>query len=229
MNYNRPDVYRSIHKALRKAMFEFSYAVGRTDYSDELELSHLNDLFNHLIHMLNSHGEKEDKICLPLLESKRPGCTAANEAEHEQIHKIITGLQYQMLGIIQFGKNVPKDRIWNFYYSVNEFISIYLKHMQMEEIDMTRLFYELCTDEELNEMSNNIIKSIHPNDMSLFMKYMLPSLLPQDRLDMLMHIKHTAPAMVLEGLMKICETELPELEFFDLQQMLVEEPQLVLN
>ena len=124
MNYNRPDVYRSIHKALRKAMFEFSYAVGRTDYSDELELSHLNDLFNHLIHMLNSHGEKEDKICLPLLESKRPGCTAANEAEHEQIHKIITGLQYQMLGIIQFGKNVPKDRIWTFYYSVIELVKV---------------------------------------------------------------------------------------------------------
>lgn len=227
INFNRPDVYRSIHKALRKAMFEFSYQTGKTNFEDPIAVQQLKAQFDELVNMLDMHGHKEDDICLPLLESKRIGITAHNENEHIRIHGVIEGLQQQMEELVKSPTANGFEKPWTFYYAVNEFISDYLMHMQLEEIEMTKLFYELCSDEEIAGMTEKIISSIPPQEMTVVAKHMLPALLPQDRIGMMTHVKQTAPPPAFQGMMMLCKSILTEAEYNQLEKALNTEKELV--
>lgn len=217
---NRPDVYRNIHKALRKALFDFSYATGRVDIESNETLRALSRQFDELFYLLDMHGHKEDTYSLPLLESKRPGCTKHNEEEHEQIHLELSGLKSQMNALLDAEAETRKDCYWNFYYSINSFISGYLMHMQMEEIVMTNLFYELCNDDELKGMTAAILSSLAPNDSMLIARYMIPSLEPAERIQMMSQIQRTAPAPAFTALLKMSEEILSENEYKQLHDNL---------
>ena len=220
IDVKRPDVYRSIHKALRKAMFEFSLSAGSVNYESDVAVHQLKKQFDELMQLLETHGEKEDTYSLPLLERKMPGASAENEEEHIRIHAEIEALKRKML---RFASVPAKERLaasWEFYYAINEFISGYLMHMQMEEIYVTHLFYELCTDEEIEQTTSAIVRSIPPSEMRLVARYMIPALYPADRYNMLRHIKETAPAVAFEGMMQLCKNILAREEYRELEEAL---------
>ena len=216
-NFSRPDVYRSIHKAIRKAMFDFSYTLGRMDIEQVGSRKLIKDRFEELVHFLDMHGHKEDVYSLPLLEMKKPGSTRHNEEEHLQIHEEIEGLKQQINSFLEATPEFRKDIYWNFYYAVNKFISGYLMHMQMEEIVMTNLFYELCSDDEIKGMTAAIIGSLTPADSMLVARFMIPSIEPFERLHMMSQIQFTAPPQAFEALLKLCSEVLSSDEFEALQ------------
>ncbi|HRH67437.1 MAG TPA: hemerythrin domain-containing protein [Bacteroidia bacterium] len=219
-NFNRPDVYRNIHKALRKVMFDFSYAAGRIDIWRDEQLQVLNRQFDAFVGILELHGAKEDNYSLPLLESKRAGSTKHNEEEHEQIQAEIEGLKQQMSALIDSREAHRTDCYWNFYYAVNNFISTYLMHMQMEEIVMTNLFYELCSDEELQAMTAAILNSLTPADSMMILPNMIPAIEPSERLHMMSRIRMTALPSAFDALMKLCKEVLPPVDFLELKEEL---------
>lgn len=56
---------------------------------------------------------------------------------------------------------------------------------------------------------------------------MLPSLLPTDRIGMMMHVKQTAPPPAFQGMMMLCKSVLTEAEFKQLEAALNKEIELV--
>ncbi|MBL0066716.1 MAG: hemerythrin domain-containing protein [Bacteroidetes bacterium] len=216
-NFSRPDVYRNIHKAIRKAMFDFAYTLGRLDIEQAPSRKVMKDRFDELVHLLDMHGHKEDVYSLPLLEMKKPGSTRHNEEEHVQIHGEIEGLKLQLSSLLDATPEIRRDIYWNFYYAINKFISGYLMHMQMEEIVMTNLFYELCSDDEIMGMTAAIIGSLTPADSMLVARFMIPSIEPFERLHMMSQIQVTAPPQAFEALLNLCREILSAEEFEALQ------------
>lgn len=202
----RVDIYSKVHKGLRKALFELSYAAGRTDYRNDEEIISLAKLFNEVVHFLEQHGRNEDLYQLPLLEMKNPGSTKHDDEAHRKIEKQIERLKQNFNNLVS---SIPKERSLKgevFYHLFNEFISTYLIHMQDEELYTAKLFHELCTDEELNSAFEKIVSNTSPQDMMLMLRYMIPAINRMERIELMVGIKKNAPQPAFNAIMILAQS-----------------------
>lgn len=202
----RVDIYTKVHKGLRRALFELSYAAGRTDHQSDEEVISLAKLFNEVTHFLEQHGRNEDLYQLPMLEEKMPGSTKHDDEEHKKNEVNLSRLKQSFNNLVS---STPKERALKgevFYHLLNEFISGYLIHMQQEELQTARLFYENCSDAELKSAFTQIIQNTSPQDMMLMLKYMIPSINRIERVELLRGIKMNAPKPAFNAVMILAQS-----------------------
>jgi hypothetical protein len=204
----RPDLYTKVHRALRKALFDLSYTFGHTDFRSDEEVALLQAKAAEVIHFLIEHGHKEDTYFLAPLEAKAPGSTAHDSAEHVVIEGRIEEMKKTFMGL----SNLPvAERLAageSFYFEYNRFISDYLRHMDEEEMITTKLFYEHCTNEELEQMGAALVASIPPADMMMMLHYMVPAMDATSRIEWARGIKPNVPPPAFAGLMAVAEKTL---------------------
>lgn len=204
----RPDTFRKVHKALRKTLFDTTYLAGRTDFTIDHELEALKTQLNELVHFLHMHAHKEEAYSLPLIEAKCPGASAHDHAEHEKIDQLIADLENRLSVVQASSLSVRHGLGYDFYLALNRFVSVYLMHMDEEETDTTAQTYALCTDEEIQGITRQIIASMSPADAALSYRYMIPSLHPGERTAFFREVQASAPPFVLENLLNVARTTL---------------------
>lgn len=203
MASKRFDIYTKVHKGLRKALFEFAYAAGRTDYLNDAEVKALHRLGKDVILFLNEHARNEESYQLPLLEKKVPGAAGHDHEEHERIDKLVLALERELDELAATPSSLRQERGESFYHSVNNFIAGYLVHMREEEFETTRLFYQHCTDDELRGALKLIVANMPPDVQQMTSRYILAAITPDERLEILNGVKATAPPHVLNGMLGI--------------------------
>lgn len=190
MNQPRMNLYGFPHKGLRNAISQLSQSAGNTDCSDQASLNALKALAEEVITLLGLHAHSEETVVLPALESKVPGSTAENLAEHAQLEKDIDVMQ-QTLNTIT--TDSTPDMISNFYTLVTNFQSKYLAHMAMEESKMNILIWDNFTDADLMGQHGQIMSSLTPEQVMMWFKYIVPALNPFERTIIMGGFKANAP------------------------------------
>jgi hypothetical protein len=215
---SRSDLYTRIHKGLRKALFDLAHAAGRTDYGNEEEWTRLKAQTAEALYFLKRHGEIEDTFFLPLLESKIPGATARDTAEHEEVDRQIDEINDAVTRLDALAAEADRREAGEeFYLLVNRFISDYLNHMHREESSMAPLYFAHCSEEELRTMLASIVAGNAPTDTMMMLRYTIPSIDPVERASFLGGIKQVAPAPAFAAMMNVVQGALHENDWERLQ------------
>ena len=206
------------HKGIRNALMKLILAAGNTDHASEDDLAGLYSLGRDAFTLLKTHARDENEVTLKALEDKLPGSSAHDLEEHELIEQDQAQLE-QLLEDIRQRKNTENDLIV-FYKKLNNFFSMYLKHMAHEESETQNLLWEHFTDEELAGHRTKIMQNLDPEILLLWFKYVIPAQNHRERSLLLRGFKANAPTEFFNRAIEVIRTVLPDGSYIQLRKAL---------
>lgn len=173
------DYYTTIHKSLRRLLFNFSMKLACSDFSDTLTCQQLNQELHALFVLLQSHAEHEKMHFHPLIAKKLNATTL--DTEHNQQDTIILELCHLSTAMTQTQNTTTRIEKSEFLYQqFNLFISDYLQHMAHEETLMPALLAN-HSEEELMVPLHHLFASLTQQEIQDSITYMLPAINPIER------------------------------------------------
>lgn len=196
----RLDLYRGIHKALRKAFADTLVGVGALDVEDEAALGAGLDAVEALLTLCRRHLDHENAFIHAALLRRRPTMALATAEDHDhhilQIDRLAA--QVQRLRVTgPAGRPPLADRL---YDELADFVQDNLAHMRVEERDNNAALWTLYSDAELADLHRDLVASIPPQEMVDVLRLMLPAFSPGERRALLADLQATLPPPVFEAL-----------------------------
>src|SRR3954451_11753546 len=176
MSSPRIDFYGNYHKALRRALFEFSARAGLLDYDDDAALAKLLNEFEQISRTLREHSVHEDEYMHPLLSKYAPEVQARMEQQHSRLDPELEVLEAQLRDIGS-APNRPAAGM-SFYAAINRHIGAYLEHLADEEDVANPILWERCPHDELVAAVTRFRSSFALDQVATSFEFMLPSLSP---------------------------------------------------
>lgn len=197
----RFNLYAGIHKALRAFMADTLLTVGRTDPTDDAELSRTVAQVDGLMALCANHVAHENTFVHPALEARCPGVCSRVAQEHvDHLHHI----QHLRDAAQALPSREADDReagLHALYLALALFLADNLQHMHTEETAHNAALWAAYTDAELVEVHNALVATIPPAEMMPVMRWMLPNLNAPERLAVMQEMRTGAPAPVFEGML----------------------------
>jgi len=206
----RFDIYSSIHKALRCYMGEVLAAVGRVDIDDDAEVEETASQVRGLIDVLSMHLDVENRFLHVAMHDRSPGSadkTAVDHAGHERSFERLEALS----GEAQFRTgDLRRAAVQQLYRELAVFIAENLEHMNYEEVENNAVLWLTHTDAELRQVEQAIVSGLSPEKKATVMRWMISSLSPAERAELLSKVRQSAPAPAFEGILAIAKRTLSE-------------------
>ncbi|MCO6480877.1 MAG: hemerythrin domain-containing protein [Phaeodactylibacter sp.] len=207
------------HKGIRNFLAQLSLQAGSIDYSSREAVAELKQRFEEVGLLLEEHAASENNFILPALEARVPGSAAHDEADHEELHQLQDSLLAQLNHILDSGAagEEAQQLGYAFYQGLSRLHAGHLEHMLEEETGTQVLMWQHFTDEEMMQVHGQVIRSIAPNVMLTWMKYILPAQAPAERLQLLGGLQANAPEPFFRQVMEVAKGVLstPELTWLE--------------
>lgn len=200
------DLYREVHKGLRRALAELTDATGSLDITDEAALAAMRTRFADLDMMLTTHHSHEEIGRLGELIAEHVDVDIARSIQdaHDWSDAALADLRNRVA-------NVQSDRdAAALYDAVVEFVAGYLSHMNDEEQVVMPALNAGADADELGQIVMQIRMSVPPPDMCTFLRYMLPAMNPEERASTLGGMKMGAPPEIFAMFWAAAEASLDE-------------------
>jgi DUF438 domain-containing protein len=198
------DLYREVHKGLRRALFEVVQCAGSLNADDADAVNSFQQLFADLDMMLVTHHAHEDGPALASLIAQHANDIAATvEAGHDDIEHELAQLRTMVATLDTTSAPDVYDRL-------AEFTTAYLAHMNVEERQVMPRLQAAATNDELMAITRTIRTSVPPPEMCVFLRSMLPAMNPEERVSMLGGMKMGAPPEIFELFWGVAETNLSD-------------------
>jgi len=199
----RVDIYAGIHKAMRAIMCDVLQAVGRTDVTDEAELSDSMLRVKELGQLCRKHLEHENAFVHTALAERCPGACDQAEADHvEHLHHI-GALEAAADELPRLPASERDAAALALYRQLALFVADNFQHMQMEEGRHNAALWSAYTDAELLELHGRIVASQPPHEALQVLRWMLPAMTPAERAQVLGGMQTQAPAPVFEAVLDV--------------------------
>ena len=148
----RIDLATTIHKCVRKILFEQAMLLARADYREESTCRDTCAALDRAFVMLREHADHEDRVIFPALAEidGALGCEAARqhlglEKHMRDIERTAAALRFATSSErLALGKELAQ--------SFNQFVAAQLAHMAFEEVELQAALWRAKTDEELAAM-----------------------------------------------------------------------------
>jgi hypothetical protein len=88
------------------------------------------------------------------------------------------------------------------YHQLGLFMADSLHHMYLEETDNNAVLWASYSDMQLVGIEMAIVATLTPEEHGMSMRWMLPSLTPSERLELMAGMRHGAPVQVFCGMME---------------------------
>lgn len=190
----RPDLYLFVHKGLRAFLSETLNRCGRLDTSDSDDVVQTLAQVRDLIALCRAHLDKEEQFMHPAIEARRPGAARHTAGDHSGHLRAFDELEANVRAVeLAIGPERSAAAL-RLYRYLALFVAENLEHMHAEEIENNETLWATHSDEELLALQQQIVGSIPPNEMSAFLRWMVPAMSPAERAVLLIGIKQAAPA-----------------------------------
>lgn len=199
----RHDIYATIHKALRLAMFDAVAASGRTDSTDPEDVTDVVVRVRELLQFCEDHLTTENTLLHPALEARRPGSTAQIAAEHVEHRAAIARLRRAVETLARAPSATRAGVARDLYRELAYFVGENLAHMHEEETHHNRVLWDAYTDAELLALEHAIKAHLTPEQMQRTLRWMLPAMTPAERTGLLSAVRAAAPAPVFDGIVAV--------------------------
>lgn len=188
------DLYREVHKGLRRALFGLCEAAGALDPSDTAARGAFVARFAELDSMLTlHHGHEDGEFFGDLISRVAPQFTTEMEAAHEKAVDDLAELRRAVIALGDGGGNADE-----LYDRVAAFLVDYLGHMAFEEHRVMTALSAGASFDELLAVQIGIRTTMPPTDMVVFMRSMLPAMNTEERTNMLGGMKAGAPPEIFD-------------------------------
>lgn len=214
----RVDFYGNYHKALRRALFEFSARAGLLDYDDDAALAKLLNEFERIARTLGEHSAQEDEYMHPLLRTYAPDVLAMMERQHSKLDPELDVLETHLRDIRDADDRSAAGMV--FYAALNRWIGAYLAHLADEEDVVNPILWERCPHDELAAAVASFHASFAIEQVATSFEFMLPALSPPERADLYKTVRDNAPRPVYDTLLGVAQKTLAATDYEDLQQRL---------
>jgi hypothetical protein len=215
----RIDFYGNYHKALRRALFEFSARTGLLDYDDDAALAGLTNEFERIARTLREHSVHEDEYMHPLLARYAPEVLQKMDGQHTTLDPALETLAEQLRGIASAADRSAAGMA--FYAAINRYIGAYLEHLADEEDVANPILWERCPHDELAQAVARFRGSFALDQVATSFEFMLPALSAPERADLYKTVRDNAPRPVFDTLLVVAEKTLAADDYADLKQRLV--------
>lgn len=207
MNTNRLDIYKDVHKGIRKALFDLATQAGCTEFDNADSLQHLKESFGRTYNLLETHAHSEDTYVEPLIQDCDIQTAMKLADTHKRLDSEISSLK-QMVNTLTAGQTDAIAQGRSIYLGLTRFVGEYLQHIADEEEIISPLLWETFDDKQLMDISITIRANIPPPVMGNFLSVMIPAMNHRERVVMLSGMKQAAPAEVFEGVCKLGQSVL---------------------
>jgi iron-sulfur cluster repair protein YtfE (RIC family) len=200
------NLYREVHKGLRRALGELVDATGSLDVTDQDAVAAMRALFADLDMMLTTHHSHEEIGRLGELISDHVDADTARSIQdaHDWSDAALADLRIRVASM-QSGQDAA-----TLYDAVVEFVAGYLAHMNDEEQVVMPSLVAGADPDELGQIVMQIRMSVPPPDMCTFLRYMLPAMNPDERTSTLGGMKMGAPPEIFAMFWAVAEQALDE-------------------
>lgn len=163
-----PDLWTSVHKGIRRALFQTCMALGKVP--DDHVPAALRAQLRSVLHFVRHHGENEDLLLLPMIADALPAVHARMRGAHAEIEAALRGLE----------DRVDHGRGTELYQRACELTARYLDHMRDEEEEFEpQIRATLCT-EQLEGVGRGSVARTPLADARAMLGWMLPAMRPAD-------------------------------------------------
>lgn len=220
----RYDIYTHIHKGLRNFMMHTLERLGRTDASDEIEVSETLAEVRTLLDLCRMHLEKENAYVHTAIEARRPGATAKLAREHAHHERSIAALEHAAGEVERAEGEARAAAAHRLYHALSLFVAENFEHMHEEETAVNALLWEACDDAELAAIERAIVASIPPADMMRVGRWMLPALSAGERAAKVAAMRAAAPPEAFARVLAMLKERLSERDWYKLGAALAPTP-----
>jgi hypothetical protein len=193
MNQN-VDVYRNIHKGIRRELFTVTTTAAELDPSDECGRVRLSERIEGLVWLLGAHAHHEDRWFLGMTEEHAPRLAERIVTDHAMLDARIEGIGKAAR------ETETRAELHELYLDLAGFTGTYLAHQDLEERDLQPILLDAVGPQVMFETEQALVASIAPEDMARTLAYMLPAMNLDDRGELLGGIRLGAPAEVFAGI-----------------------------
>lgn len=200
----RLDLYGPVHKGLRALMFDTLARLGRCDAGDAPEFERTLDAVRTLLWVCERHLHHENAVLHAAMESRRPGSSASTADDHAGHVDAIAALRERVDATVAVAPALRARALHRLYLRVARFVAENLEHMEVEETHNTWTLRDAYDDAELARIHDRILESIPPEEMALFMRWILAAVSHDERVAMLAEMRANAPAPAFDGAVALC-------------------------
>ena len=206
----RHEIYRNIHKAVRRIVYSEALALGSADFRDQKSMRESLEQLRGTITLLEEHARQEETFIHPALESRVPGITKSFEETHEDDERLFDRLRELESQIEAVEDNDQRVALGNQLYGMfNTYIGDYLGHLDREEAELEQALWDHFTDEELVAIDQKLMGSIPHERMAVWVSVICNSWNASDLTAILAAMKPDMPPDAFAGMLKMMEQATP--------------------
>lgn len=209
----RVDMYVGIHKALRAFMADTLLTLGRVDVEDDEALARATGQVIDLVDFCLSHLGHENAFIHPAIEARAAGASAAIAHDHEDHEREIAQLRAAALALRTIEPSRRGGAALALYRALSVFVADNMRHMHEEETAHNAVLWSRYTDGELAVIHDALVASIPPQELMTGLRWMVPAMTPDERLELLSGIQAHAPAPAFGAILDVARGHLAEREW----------------
>lgn len=214
---SRFDIYAPIHKAIRLFMTDTLQVLSQMDMGDPQDLAAGLAQLDVLLDAACCHLQHENDFIHPAIEQRSNGTSQRIAADHREHLEAIAALRAQAAALRAAPGPAAAHRL---YRQLAAFIAENFEHMDVEETRHNQALWAAYGDAELQAIEGRILASIGPQEMSLWLRWMLPAFNPVERAQLIGGL----PAEVREPVLAQARTLLDDTAWAKLSRALGRAP-----
>jgi hypothetical protein len=197
----RFDPYAGIHKGLRALLADSLLALGRLDGDNERELHATIAQLVSTLAFCHAHAHHENHFIHPAIEVKSPGTSNAMAVDHALHEQAIVQLQQAAQKLPATPPAQRASKILDLYRRMALFMAHTLEHLHHEETSHNAALWASYTDAQIEELHDELVASIEPEQALFAMRWMLPAMNPAERASLVHKLRVTAPPPAVDAVL----------------------------
>ncbi len=182
------------HKYVSFVLSEFERLTAKTDFTDNLQIKHLQQQLSDLIDLMSGHAEHENQAIHALLKQKHSTLYESIEADHREHEKQFEQLTTALVDVMDNQFNDEKIlQGHQFYLNYRLFLSENLQHLHQEETIIMAELQRLCTDVELRSIDASVYAQMTSEQMLEMTQVLFPHMNPVDKQHFIDDIRESQP------------------------------------
>jgi len=190
----RMELYGTVHKGLRAALFSATARAAGSDFASEAEARAAAAAARDLLGLLDEHAALEDAVIMPELARLAPEIHSALHDDHSRLD----GLQRDLTAVAErleaAGDPAMREALGRRLHDrLGRLAAEHLLHMQREEQEGNRILWAHRSDEELRALHGRVTGSIPPARLARWLAVILPAVSGPERSEMLGGLRAALP------------------------------------
>lgn len=201
-------LYREIHKGLRYALFGVTALAGCTDGRNDAAVEAMEAEWRDVELFLDGHHHHEDQFYAPLIAVHAPYLVAELCQSHAEADDAIDRIDGSIARLS--GAPIPHRvaMLQVLHLDLADLTAAYVRHLRFEEEVVVPLLDAAVPAEALAAVAAETWRSLAPDDLCVFLRFLFPGLSPLERIGLLTTIRADVVPSVFERLRATAESSI---------------------